>query len=270
MATLLTDEIRFGRADLHVQTSLGEGAADPRTIFDRIERRDDLDVVAIADRDCIDGALEARAVHAAGGYSFEFVPGLLVTSADGPVLGLWVDAPIDSGASLGETVAAIHAMDGIAVVPRPFARLMRSVGRTALERVLAGHSSESCPDAIQVASGSGRASAGSQKALELNATRWHLPEVGASGAVFEERVASAYTLFPGTLRPGARAAELRRAIAAGTTAAGAVPRVPARRLGLRRVAEQRSRELRYGWERTVGPMLERLPIGGSGSSGASQ
>lgn len=271
MAELLTEGVRFGRADLHVQTSRGEGASEARAVFDRIERRDELDVVVVADRDCIEGALEAREVHAAGGYGFEFVPGLLVTSADGPVLGLWVDTPIDSGVSLGETVAAIHVVDGIAVVPHPFARLMRSVGRGALERVLAGAEPEACPDAIQVASGSGRASAGSRKALELNATRWHLPEVGASGAVFEERVASAYTLFPGTLRPGARAAELRRAIAAGTTAAVAVPRVPVRRLGLRRVAEQRSRELRYGWERTVGPALkplvDRLPIGGPGASG---
>ncbi len=269
MATLLTEEIRFGRADLHVQTSRGEGSSDARSIFDRIERRDELDVVVIADRDCIEGALEARAVHAGGDYGFEFVSGLVVTSADGPVLGLWIDEPIASGGSLGETVAAIHAVDGIAVVPHPFARLMRSVGRGPLERVLAGHERESCPDAIQVASGSGREAAGSRKALELNAMRWHLPEVGASGAVFEERVASAYTLFPGTLRPGARAVELRRAIAAGTTAAVAVPRVPLRRVGVRRVVEQRGRELRYGWDRTVGPVLrplmDRLPIGASDS-----
>ncbi|MBT5773780.1 MAG: hypothetical protein HOH95_05315, partial [Dehalococcoidia bacterium] len=51
MATLLTTEIRFGRADLHVQTSRGEGSSDARSIFDRIERRDELDVVVIADRD---------------------------------------------------------------------------------------------------------------------------------------------------------------------------------------------------------------------------
>ena len=269
MAALLTEEIRFGRADLHVQTSRGEGASEARAIFDRIERRDELDVVVVADRDCIEGALEARAVHVAGDYGFEFVPGLVVTSADGPVLALWVDDPIASGGSLGETVAAIHAVDGVAVVPHPFARLMRSVSRGALERVLAGHEGASRPDAIQVASGSGRASAGSGKALELNATRWHLSEVGASGAVFEEQVASAYTLFPGTLRPGARAAELRRAIAAGTTAAMADPGVPVRRLGLRRVAEQRGRELRYGWRRAVGSVLDRLSLGGAGASGSS-
>ena len=268
-ATLLTSEIRFGRADLHVQTSRGEGASDARTIFERIERRDELDVVVVADRDCIEGALEARAVYAAGDYGFEFVPGLVVTSADGPVLGLWIDEPIAPGGSLAETVAAIHAVDGLAVVPHPFARLMRSVSRGALERVLAGAEPEACPDAIQVASGSSRASAGSRRALELNATRWHLTEVGASGAVFAERVASAYTLFPGTLRPGARAAELRRAITSGTTSAVAVHRVPVRQLGLRRVAEQRSRELRYGWGRTVGPVLQRLPTRGPGTAGVA-
>jgi len=269
LAPLLTDEIRFGRADLLVQTSAGEGSADARAIFDRIERRYELDVVVVADRDEIAGALRAREVHAAGEYGFEFVPGLVVTSADGPVLGLWVDESIASGGSLAETVAAIHAVDGLAVVPHPFARLMRSVGRGALERVLAGAEPESCPDAIQVASGSSREAAGSRKALELNATRWQLSEVGASGAVFPKRVASAYTLFPGTLRPGARAAELRRAIESGTTRAVAVPRVPLRRVGLRRVAEQRARELRFGWRRSAGPLVERLGRRTAGSSDGS-
>jgi predicted metal-dependent phosphoesterase TrpH len=268
-AALLTEEIRFGRADLHVQTIRGEDASNARSIFDRIERRDELDVVVIAARDCIEGTLDARKVHAANDYGFEFVSGLVVTSADGPVLGLWIDEPIASGGSLAETVAAIHAMDGVTVVPHPLAWLMRSVGRIALERVLAGHERASCPDAIQVASGSSREAAGSRKALELNAMHWHLPEVGASGAVFEERVASAYTLFPGTLRPGARAVELRGAITAGTTVAVAGPRVPLRRMGIRRVVEQRGRELRFGWGRTVGPVLQPFmrhrPDGGSGA-----
>jgi len=263
MATLLTEEIRFGRADLHLLSSRGKGSSNARSIFDRIERRDELDVVVIADRDCIEGTLEAREVHAASGYGFEFVSGLVVTSADGPVLELWLDEPIASEGSLGETVAAIHAVHDVAVVPHPFAQLMRSVGPDALEQVLHNADVGRRPNAIQVASGSGRASAGSEKALELNGAQWQLSEVGGSGAVFEEQVASAYTLFPGTLRSGARAAELRGAIAAGTTAVVAVPRVPVRRLGLRRVLEQRSRELRYGWGPTVGPVLDRLPLGGS-------
>ena len=145
----------------------------------------------------------------------------------------------------GTTVEAIHAVDRVAMVAHPFARLMRSVSQFTLERLLAGHERERCPDAIQVARGSGRASAGNSKALELNATGWHLSAVRVSGAVFEEQLASAYTLFPVTLRPGARAAELRR------------------------VAEQRGRELRYGWGRAVCPVLDRLSLGDAGASGNS-
>jgi hypothetical protein len=258
IASILTSDIRFGRADLHVETRAGDGEAEPRAILDRVERRDDLDVLAIADRDRLDGALEARELHAAGEYHFELVPGLQVTTADGPLLALWVDVPIAAGAPLEETVTAVHAAGGIAVVPHPFARFVRSISRRALERALQSADPAARPDAIQLTSGSARAEAGARRALELNASRYHLGEVGASGATFPERVATAYTLFPGTLRPGRRAAELRAAIENGTARAAAGSRLPIRRLGWRRVAEQRTREATHASRRTLAPLLDRI------------
>ncbi len=263
IASLLTTEIRFGRADLHVETNRGEGESALAEILERIERRAELDVLAIADRDRIDSALEARELVARERFGFEVVPGLLVTTADGPLLALWVEAPIEADRPAADTIVDIHHRGGLAVVVHPFARWRRSIGRRTIEALLASEDPATHPDAIQLTSGSARASSGADRALELNAARYHLPEVGASNAVFAERVASAYTLFPGTLRPGVRAAELRAAIEAGTTRASSGRRAPLRQLGWRRIAGQRTREVRHASRRTVPPWLARLATGGT-------
>lgn len=263
IASLLTTDIRFGRADLHVETNWGEGESDLSEILERIERRAELDVVAIADRDRIDSALEARERAVRDGLGFEVVPGLLVTTLDGPLLALWIDEPIEAEQPAAETIAAIHARGGLAIVVHPFARWRRSIGRSAIEGLLAAEDPAVHPDAIQLTSGSARASSGADRALELNASSYHLSEVGASNAVFAERVASAYTLFPGTLRPGLRAAELRASIEAGTSRASRGRRAPLRQLGWRRIAGQRTREARFASRRTMPHWLARLATGGT-------
>jgi len=263
IASVLTTEIRFGRADLHVETDRGEGANDLPSILERIERRAELDIVAIADRDRIESGLEARAIAERDHLGFEVVPGLLVTTADGPLLGLWLDQVIAPGRAAAETVATIHEHGGLAIIVHPFARWRRSIGQRVVEHLLASEDRSVHPDAIQITSGSGRASAGAGRALELNASRYHLPEIGASNAVFAERIASAYTLFPGTLRRGERSSELRTAIENGTARASRGRRAPLRRLGWRRVAEQRTREVRFASRRTVPSWLDRLTTGGS-------
>ena len=263
VASLLTAEIRFGRADLHVETDRGEGAADLRAILERIERRAELDVVAIADRDRIDSSLEARDVVARDGLGFEVVPGMVVTTSDGPLLALWLENPIAAGQTAAATIEAIHHGGGLAIVLHPFARWRRSLNQRVFEQLLANDNQATHPDAIQLTSGSSRASSGADRALELNASHYHLAEVGASNAVFAERVASTYTRFPGTLRPGERAAELRAAISISATRASRGRRTPLRQLGWRQVVEQRTREARFASRRTVPRWLGRLATGGS-------
>ena len=138
----MTDEpavapARFGTADLQVHTSFGDGMVDARAIFERVEATTDLDLLAVTDHDDVGGALLAREVHARGHYRFAFVPGIEVTTRSGHLLALWVEQPVASFRPLGETVAAIHRLGGLAVIPHPFSYLTRSVGQRALERLLA-------------------------------------------------------------------------------------------------------------------------------------
>jgi predicted metal-dependent phosphoesterase TrpH len=243
----------FGRADLQIHTSYGDGMASALEIFERVEELGALDVVAVTDHDDIRGALEAREIHARGRYHFEFVTGVEVTTRSGHLLALWVDEPIRSLRPLGETVAAIHRAGGLAVVPHPFSPLTRSIGRRTLDRLLARGAAETHPDGIELANQTiaGRISAAS-------ARRWNeeghgLAETGGSDAHFLEHVGSAFTLFPGRT-----AAELRAAIEARRTTALTEGTAGIAAIGWRRLAYQQVRGLRETPRRVIGPPLARL------------
>ena len=141
-----------GKADIHIHSSHSDGAADVRTILDYVCTHTDLDVIAIADHDTLDGSLRARDL--ARRYPVEAVPAMEVTSAHGHILALFIERPIPRDLSAEETIALIHEQNGIAVAahamepfsegllslrPRPltFAQIRRT-GVDALEVFNAG------------------------------------------------------------------------------------------------------------------------------------
>jgi len=250
---LTDDPPLFGRADLQVHSAFGDGMASAVAIFDRVEALGALDVIAITDHDDVSGALLAREVHARGHYHFAFVPGIEVTTRAGHLLALWVDRPIRSLRPLDETIAAIHAAGGLAVIPHPFSYLTRSVGQRALERLLRDVEAATRPDAIEVANASLAGRVTGAKALRLNRERYRLAETGGSDAHFLEAVGSAYTLFPGRTPD-----DLRRAIEGGRSHGVAGTAVPLRQIGLRRLVHQQVRGLSETPKRVLGPPLLRM------------
>ena len=249
-----TDALRrYGRADLQIHTNHGDGMEDPRTIFERVELRGDLDVIAVTDHDDVRGALQAREVHAQAPYHFDFVPGIEITTLQGHLLALWVDQPIASFRSLEATVAAIHAAGGLAVVPHPFSLLTRSVGRRSLERVLAIADASTHPDGIELANPTSRGWDTGCRARTLNREQYRLAETGGSDAHFAEAVGAAYTLFPGS-----DADALRRAILERGTEAILDRGTPLRAIGPRRLALQQMRGLAVTPRKVLGPQVTRL------------
>lgn len=243
---------RFGRADLQIHTAHGDGMDDARTIFERVESRAELDVIAITDHDDVRGALEAREVYRAGSWHFELITGIEVTTIHGHLLALFVDQPVRSFRRIEETIASIHAIGGLAVIPHPFSLLTRSVGRRTLDRVLRIADPSTHPDGIEIANPIGRGWDTGARAAMLNRSQWHLAETGGSDAHFAESVGRAVTLYPGR-----GAADLRRAILERTTVARLEGKTPYRMIGARKLVVQQARGLAVTPRKVLGPVLGR-------------
>ena len=80
-----------------------------------------LDVVAITDHNSVDGGLEGREL--ADRFGVRVIVGEEVKTAEGEVVGLFLQETIPGGLSFAETIAAIRAQGGIVYVPHPFDRL---------------------------------------------------------------------------------------------------------------------------------------------------
>jgi predicted metal-dependent phosphoesterase TrpH len=199
-----------GKADLQLHSDLGDGLAPPAAILDSAERAG-LDVIALTDHDDIRGAFILRDLAARRNSRVEVVTGVEVTTRSGHLLALWIEEELPMFAPLAATVARIHALGGIAIVPHPLSYLTFSIGEGAL-RVLHAGAAESRVDGIELRNPSYAGRVRSKRAAWLNEHVLAVAATGSSDAHHAQLVGTAWTDFPGTT-----AAELRRAIAARTT-----------------------------------------------------
>jgi predicted metal-dependent phosphoesterase TrpH len=241
----------LGNADLHIHTRYGDGMATVPELMDHVEHRTSLDVIAVTEHDTLRAAEEARGLHVRGAYRFEVICGMEVTTLDGHLLALFVDEPVPSFRRMEETLAAIHAQGGLAIVPHPLSWLTRSVGVRVLERIAAIGNDGVHFDGIEEYNSSPAGRVTSGKARRLNRSRFKLAALGCSDAHFLQSIGSAHTLFEGS-----SAGDLRRAIEAKTTAgaAGRAPRMS--ELGYRNIALQQWRGMmatprNMGWVPTI-------------------
>ncbi len=204
-----------GKADVHVHTTASDGSASPRELLEHVERETDLDVLAITDHDTIDGALEAKRIHAAGDYRFDLVIGQEVTSSGGHILALFLTKPIPKERSPEETIRRIHQQGGLAVAAHPML-VMRYIDPDMLTANGVGADvlmSEQF-DGVEIVNGSPTMRDENARARLLNRTVLFRAETGGSDAHILEAVGKGYTLFPGRT-----AKDLRRAIGQKTTEA---------------------------------------------------
>jgi predicted metal-dependent phosphoesterase TrpH len=244
----------MGKADLHIHTHHGDGLDSVERIFDHVEARTDLDVVSITEHDSLETALEARETWARGGYGFDFVPGVEVTTLEGHVVALYVEEPLPSLRRVEETIDAVRRQGGVCFVPHPMSWLTRSIGPGTFKRVAAAGL---VFDAIELASANPTARFYLDKACRLNEETYRLPAVGASDAHFVQAIGSASTRFAGR-----DASDLRSAFAEGAVD-GQTHRFPRLRdVGLRRalsvpIAGLGATPRRLGWRRTAWSFVSR-------------
>ncbi|MFC6824071.1 CehA/McbA family metallohydrolase [Halopelagius fulvigenes] len=90
-----------------------------------------LDAVAVTDHDAIGESL--RAAELAPAYGLVGVPGVEVSTAEGHLLALGVEAVPETGLSLAETSRRVADAGGVSVVPHPFQRSRHGARRRAID-----------------------------------------------------------------------------------------------------------------------------------------
>lgn len=239
-------------ADLHIHSRHGDGMATVAEILTHVEEQRRLDVVAITEHDTLSAADEARNMHARSGYGFEVVSGMEITTLDGHLIALFIDEPVASFQRIEPTLAAIHALGGIAIAPHPLSRLTRSIRTPVFERVAACNGNDGVYfDAIEEHNMSPAGRSSSARVRELNRERLQLAAIGSSDAHFLPAIGSARTGFAGRT-----AADLRAAIGQRATAAEALRAPTLRELGYRNIAVQSYRGMMatprtMGWPATI-------------------
>ena len=200
----------MGRADLQLHSDLGDGLAPPEAILDAAEHAG-LDVIALTDHDDIRGSFVLRDLAARRNSPVHVVSGVEVTTRSGHLLALWIEDEVPMFGALAATVAQIHEMGGLAIVPHPLSYLTFSIGEGAL-RSLHASGAGFHVDGIELRNPSYAGRVRWQRAARLNAQLLRVAETGSSDAHHAHLVGTAWTEFPGS-RPD----DLRRAIVDRTT-----------------------------------------------------
>ncbi len=194
----------WSKADLHIHTTYSDGTTSVRELLEYVVTRTDLRVIAITDHNTIAGALEARRLAAS--YGIEVIVGEEVSTAEGHLLALFIEEELPPRRSAAETIAAVHAQNGLCIAAHPYDWCMPSLGRAGLRERSAGPGCEWPLDAVESFNASvwlPRFNAAAAAAGE----RLGLPLIGGSDAHHLATVGLGYTLFPGHT-----AADLRYAI----------------------------------------------------------
>jgi Predicted metal-dependent phosphoesterases (PHP family) len=211
---------RLGKADVHIHSIASDGTASAAQILDYAENQTDLDLIAIADHERIEAAVECQRLARERGSRVEVIVAEEVTTRSGHLLGVFLQARLKRNQRLETTVAEIHEQGGLAIVPHPFSAFTLGMRKNAIMRVHLSTDPLVYWDALE---GYNPSTAGryGRAATARIAADLGLPLVGNSDAHTIDTIGDGHTLFPGTT-----ADDYRRAILAGTTTAAVSPGAP--------------------------------------------
>jgi hypothetical protein len=200
-----------GIADPHCHTAASDGMVSPAELVAAAGAAG-LDLIAITDHDTMRNAREVQERGAEAGLAV--VTGMEATTrwpAQTHVLGWFLESPVRSGMSLEDTVDAIHAQDGLAVIPHPFMpTYFASCQPGMLERLLESRVVEGV-ELVHTAPTTGGRQRRLERFYETQAGRLGA-RIGASDSHFGAHdLALAVTEFEGSTAEDFRRAVLARA-----------------------------------------------------------
>ncbi len=209
----------MSKADTHVHTYFSgttnykafrfpESVTSPEEQVDDA-RKNGMSVVCITDHDEIEGGF--RGVKYGKKFNdIDVVAGEEITSADGEIVGLWLNEKIKPGLSAEETIDIIKSQGGIAIAPHPFSFYVNCLKEKILDLDL---------DGIETINGGHIdewTNSSAQKCFDEHPGKW--AAIGASDAHSTWTSGYTWTEFPGSGEN-----DLRKAILNKTTVACGVP-----------------------------------------------
>jgi predicted metal-dependent phosphoesterase TrpH len=178
-------------ADLHTHSRASfDSLASPAALVRSAASRG-LTHLAITDHDRIDGALEARDRAAELAPELTVIVGEEVLTADGDLICLFLERPIQPGLPVEEAIAEARAQGGLVGVPHPFDRFRGSLLRDSRMERLAP-----LVDWIETHNSRIVGGRGNQHAAEF-AVAHGLPGVAVSDAHSAFEVGVSYTVLDG-------------------------------------------------------------------------
>ena len=198
-------------ADLHCHSAASFDSLSKVVDLVRVAAERGLTHLAITDHERVDGALAARDIAP---DTLTIIIGEEIRSADGDVIGLYIEHAVAPGLSALETIAAIHEQGGLAGIPHPFDRF-RASGLAGLPEAQLAEVAAAV-DYVETWNARVPSAATNERARAFAATHG-LPGVASSDAHTLIEVGVASTRLAG---PITGPAELRAALAAATLTTG--------------------------------------------------
>lgn len=194
----------MGLADLHIHSIYSHDATSSiPAILKYTADHTCLDVIAITDHDSLRGNREA--VQLAPKYGLEVIPGSEISTAEGHLLGLFIDKAVKPGLSLAESVLRVGEQGGICVVPHPNARGTSSVQLETLRRAMLNQEVARVLVGIEVFNG-GLVYTRTNQTIRVVAEDIPLAHVGNSDSHFLNSIGQGSTAFKGCTAQDLRAA----------------------------------------------------------------
>jgi predicted metal-dependent phosphoesterase TrpH len=207
---------RRGQADMHIHSIASDGCASAVRILDYAENHTDLDVIAIADHERIEAAVECQRLARERGSRIDVVIGEEVTTRSGHLLGLFLQTRLKRNQRLEITVAEIHEQGGLAIVPHPFSAFTKGMRKHAIMRIHNSSDPLLYWDALEGYNPSTAGRYGRSATIRL-AGQLGLPLVGNSDGHTLDTIGDGRTHFSGST-----AEDYRRAIAEGATSGSCI------------------------------------------------
>lgn len=197
-------ELAFADFHIHTRSSPDSILSEDRFIRAAIERG--LTHVAVTNHNNVEGAIAVRTRVAELGLSDELtvILGEEVSSADGEIVGVFLERTIPRGLSADETADEIHAQGGLVSIPHPFDPFRASHIREEPLRRLAEAGKV---DAIEIFNSRVTFQRHNLQAAEL-AAEYRIPGIACSDSHSAIEVAMSFNALPAF----SSAAELRAAL----------------------------------------------------------